>query len=544
MSKVRFKSYQQNQLLLLPPSLEELIPKDHAVRVVNKVIEGLDITVLEKRYEGGGTSSYHPRLLLKVLVYGYLNNTYSSRRIEDAISSNIHYMWLAAMQRPDHNTINRFRGQRLKGILKPIFGQIVELLVEAGLISLKKGYVDGTKIEADANKYTFVWAKSIANNKEKIVKQLEELWAYAESVAEKEATTTESEHLNSLGLSAQTIDSDQVKAAIEQINERLNKIESNTDLKDKLAEDEAVKKKHKKVKAKLRYADKNWSDKLKEYKEKEEILDGRGSYSKTDPDATFMRMKEDPMKNGQLKPGDNLQMTTENQCILNYDLFPNPNDTLTLIPHLESFEALYNQTFEELTADSGYGSQENYTFLEVKGIEAYVKYSYFHKELKQDAQKGRGKTLKKPFEKHHLYYNEQENFFVCPMGQRMEKQYDTHRTTTSGFKQKYGVYEAKNCDGCPLRGLCHKAKDNRKIYFNHELNRYKVKAKEKLTSEKGKEHRSQRPADVEATFGNIKWNKKFRRFLLRGNEKTTVEIGLISIAHNLAKLAKYGQKVA
>lgn len=542
MSRVKFKTYQQNQLLLLPPSLEELISENHAVRVVNKVIDGLDITILEKRYEGGGTSSYHPRMLLKVLVYAYLNNTYSSRGIEDAVKNNIQYMWLSGMQRPDHNTINRFRGQRLKGILKPIFGQIVELLVEAGLISLKKGYVDGTKIEADANKYTFVWGKSISNSKEKIVKQLEELWAYVESVAKKEAK--EEEESSKLNLSAQTIDSDQVKVAIEQINERLNQIEADTELKQKITEDEQLKKKHKKAKAKLKYADKNWPDKLKEYKKKEEILDGRGSYSKTDTDATFMRMKEDHMKNGQLKPGYNLQMTTENQCILNYDLFPNPTDTLTFIPHLDSFEQLYNQKLEEVTADSGYGSQENYEYLEKKGIEGYVKYNNFHKELKQDAQKERGKSLKKPFDKQHLYYNEQGDFFVCPMGQRMEKQYDTHRTTASGFKQQYSVYQAKNCEGCPLRGVCHKAKENRKVYFNQELHRYKVEAKEKLTSEKGQEHRSQRPADVEATFGNIKWNKKFKRFLLRGKEKTSVEIGLISIAHNLAKLAKYGQKVA
>ena len=539
MSRIKFKTYQQNQLLLLPPSLEELIAEDHAVRVLNQVIDGLDITILEKRYEGGGTSSYHPRMLLKVLIYGYLNNTYSSRKIEEAVCSNIHFMWLSGMQRPDHNTINRFRGERLKGILKPIFGQIVELLVEAGLISLKKGYIDGTKIEADANKYTFVWGKSIANSKAKIVEQLEELWAYAESMAQKEMNDS-----NELKLSVETIDSEQVKTAINQINERLNKLETDSQFQEQLAQDDSFKKKYKKAKAKLKYANKNWSNKLEEYKEKEEILDGRSSYSKTDTDATFMRMKEDHMKNGQLKPGYNLQMTTENQCILNYDLYANPTDTLTFIPHLNSFEELYNQTLEEAIADSGYGSQENYEFLEEQQIEGYVKYNYFHKELKQDVQKEKGKSLKKPFEKQHLYYNEQGDFFICPMGQRIEKRYDTHRTTASGFKQKYGVYQAKNCENCPLRGVCHQSKDNRKIYFNQELHRHKVKAKKNLTSEKGKEHRSQRPADVEATFGNIKWNKKFKRFLLRGKEKTTVEIGLISIAHNLAKLAKYGQKVA
>ena len=246
MSRIRFKTYQQHQLLLLPPSLEELIPEDHAVRVLNQVIDGLDITILEKRYEGGGTSSYHPRMLLKILIYGYLNNTYSSRKIEEAVCNNIQFMWLAGMQRPDHNTINRFRGKRLKGILKPIFGQIVELLVEAGLISLEKGYIDGTKIEADANKYTFVWGKSIANNKAKIVEQLEELWSYAESVAkkegQKEVQETKDTDANKLTLSAETIDSEQVKIAINQINERLNKLEADSQFQEQIGQDKSLKK--------------------------------------------------------------------------------------------------------------------------------------------------------------------------------------------------------------------------------------------------------------------------------------------------------------
>ena len=541
MSRVSFKPYPQNQLLLLPPSLEELIPEGHAVRVVNTVIDGLDIKVLEKRYQSVGTSPYHPRMLLKVLVYGYLNNTYSSRKIEAAVLSNIHFMWLAGMQRPDHNTINRFRGKRLAGLIKPIFGQIVMLLAAAGLVSLKKGYVDGTKIEADANRYTFVWGKSIRRSKERIVEQLEALWSYAESVAQKEAQPAESEELS---LSAQTIDAAQVKAVIRQINERLHNLESDKEFKQQLTERESFKKKHKKAKAKLKYADKNWPDKLAQYKQKEQILNGRGSYSKTDPDATFMRMKEDHMKNGQLKPAYNLQMTTENQCIVNYDLFANPTDTLTLMTHLDGFEQLYAHTLEEVVADAGYGSQQNYEYLEQKGIAAYVKYNNFHKQLKQEAQKQKGKTLKKPFDKQHLYYNEQGDFFVCPMGQRMEKCSETYRNTASGYQQTYSVYQAKNCTGCPLRSICHKAKENRKVYFNHQLHRHKVKAKQKLCSEKGKQHRSQRPADVEATFANIKWNKKFNRFLLRGKKKTSVEIGLIAIAHNLAKLANYGQKVA
>src|SRR5690606_14495873 len=181
--KVVFKEYAPNQGMLLPPSLEELIGKTHAVRVVNSVIDKIDIGPLVDTFKGGGTSSYHPAMLLKILVYAYLKNIYSSRRIEAAVKENIHFMWLAGMKRPDHHTINRFRGQRLKNHIREVFTQVVLLLMEAGHVDLKAAYTDGTKIEANANMYTFVWARSIATNKGKIKTQLEELWKYAQGVA-------------------------------------------------------------------------------------------------------------------------------------------------------------------------------------------------------------------------------------------------------------------------------------------------------------------------------------------------------------------------
>jgi len=164
---------------LLPPSLDELIPGNHVVRVVRKVIDSLDIDPILKKYKGGGASSFHPKLMLKILVYGYLSNIYSSRKLEKAVNSDIHFMWLTGMQTPDHNTINRFRTDKLKGVLKEVFSQVVLLMVGEGLVNIKTIYVDGTKLEANANKYTFVWGKSIKRNKERIKTQLNELWKYA-----------------------------------------------------------------------------------------------------------------------------------------------------------------------------------------------------------------------------------------------------------------------------------------------------------------------------------------------------------------------------
>lgn len=214
-NKVIFKTYNQNQLLLIPPSWDSFIDNNHPVRVVNRIVDQIDLSPLIATYEGGGTSSYHPKMLLKVLVYGYLRNTYSSRKIETALKENIHYMWLSGMQFPDHNTINDFRSKRLEGQFKSIFTQVVLLLVEEGFVDIKDIYTDGTKLEANANRYTFVWAKAIKRNKERIKEQLEELWAYVQQVYQtEEATLPEKPNF-------EAISPEQVEATINSINEAL-----------------------------------------------------------------------------------------------------------------------------------------------------------------------------------------------------------------------------------------------------------------------------------------------------------------------------------
>jgi transposase len=505
--KVVFKTYHQNQLSLIPPSYDDLVPKNHPVRIVNTIVDHLDIASLEKTYKGGGTSSYHPRMLLKVVIYSYLRNIYSSRKIEQALQENVHFMWLSGQSKPDHNTINDFRGKRLKGKFKNIFNQVVELLAEQGVLSLKELYVDGTKIEANANRYTFVWGKSIKTSKERIKKQLKELWSYVEKVyAEEQMLPNQPDF--------EEIDPEKVAQTIDTINEAL---------KDKKID--------KKVKQKLNYAKKNWPKNLQKYNEQEAILGKRNSFSKTDPDATFMRMKDDHMQNGQLKPGYNLQASTNNQFITNYTLAQTTADTTTLKDHLKDHIESYDQTPETLTADAGYGSEENYTDLEEKNITAFVKYNYFHKEQRDKKHK------ENPFHPDNLFYNPETDTYYCPMGQAMRKTHTYESQTKNGFTQNIHRYQAQNCRGCPLRGSCHKAKGNRIIERNHNLIRLKEKAKNLLLSEGGIAHRKRRCWDVEAVFGNIKQNMGFKRFMLRGMEKVTTEIGLIAMAHNLKKFS-------
>ena len=494
--------------MLLPPSLDELIAQNRPVRIVNKVLDQVDVQPLISKYKAGGTSSFHPRMLLKVLVFAYINNIYSSRKIEEALQQNIHFMWLSGMSTPDHNTISRFRSERLKDVLRQIFTQVVQLLAAEGLLSIKELYTDGTKIEANANRYTFVWGNAIKSHKEKIKNQLDELWKYSQKIAAAEMDDTDPSGFDK-------IDAEKVEQTIEKINEAL---------KDKDVDS--------KVKQKLNYAKKNWPANLRKYEEHEKTMgEERSSYSKTDTDATFMRMKEDHMKNGQLKPAYNLQISTNNQFIASYSIHQKTTDTNTLIPHVEQFEKEFGEKPEVITADAGYGSEENYQALENKDITAYVKHNQF------DRQQNETIRDKKPFAADKLFYNKEKDCYYCPMGQQMNNICTVTKTTSTGFKQQVTLYQAKHCEGCPLRGVCHKAKGNRTIEINFNLQRLKQNADELLLSEEGIRHRKQRPCDVEPVFANIKSNHHFKRFMLRGIEKVTIEAGLLALAHNLRKKA-------
>lgn len=503
---VVFKSNHQHQGMLLPPDLHELIAFNHPVRVVNAVLDKVDISKLMAQYKPGGTSSYHPRMLLKVLVYAYINNIYSSRKIEEAVAQNICFMWLSGMSKPDHNTINRFRGKRLQQTLQPIFTQVVLLLCEEGLLSLKDLYTDGTKIEANANRYTFVWGKSIKNNKEKIKQQLNDLWQYAQSVAAGELEDTDPSGFDK-------IDSEKVSQTIEKINEAL---------KDKPASS--------KVRQKLNYARRHWPIALEKYEQQEKVLGAkRNSYSKTDPDATFMRMKEDHMRNGQLKPAYNVQVSTNNQFIASYSIHQNPTDTRTLIPHIQQHIKSFRGKPNNITADAGYGSEQNYQWLEDKRITAYVKHNYFDRDQNENLRS------KNPYSTDKLHYDIEKDIYYCPSGKPMKNIGAYITNTKAGIEQQITRYQAKKCTGCPLRMECHQQKDNRIIEVNHNLNRLKQKAEKRLKNKRGIQKRKQRCFDTEPVFANIKHNHHFKRFMLRGLEKVHIETGLLALAHNLRK---------
>ncbi len=242
-------------------------------------------------------------------------------------------------------------------------------------------------------------------------------------------------------------------------------------------------------------------------------------------------MKEDHMKNGQLKPAYNVQIATEEQFITNIGIYQRAGDTATLPSFLEDFEASYHRQSQTVVADAGYGSEQNYEFMQKKHIEAYVKYNYFHKEQKQAWKKN-------PFAVQNLFYNKEKDFFICPIGQKISNEGIKKSKSELGHISTLTCYQAQNCQGCPLRGLCHKAKGNRIIEVNYKLLEYKRKARERLISELGIYHRGKRCIEPEAVFAQIKHNHQWNRFRLRGLKKVNIEFILVAIAHNLRKLAK------
>ena len=508
MAKVVYKSYNQNDNLLFPHCIGDFIPENDPVRVLDAIVEHLDISAIEATYKGGGASSFAPRMLLKVVLYAYLQNIYSGRKMEKLLKRDVNFMWLSGMQRPDYNTINLFRKNRLAGYIDNIFTQVVQMLVDANFISLEIQYIDGTKIEANANKYTFVWKKATKTNQGKLDLKVKDILREAEKQLDMELTDESTDIMTAAEMSERT-------------DEILKKMDE-TGISDKKLRKAVSRVKEESV------------PKMKEYEEKLEIVGERGSYSKTDPDATFMRMKEDAMNNGQTKPGYNVQIATENQFITNYDLYWRPTDQGTLIPFLNSFKDRYGRQSSTVCADSGYGSEMNYEYMLSNQIDPYVKYNMFHAEDKR-------KRKNDPFLVENMFYNKELDFYVCPRGQHLDFVKTIKEKSDLGYESTKSVYRAKDCSHCPLRGMCYKGKaDRRIIEVNHRNNELRAMAKELLTSEEGLKHRSKRPIEPEAVFGQIKYDNSFKRFHYRGRRLVKAEFATIAVAHNIRKMISNG----
>ena len=519
MAKIHFRPYTNKQIILFPQRIDENIAENDPVRLVDSLIDNLDLTSFRKLYKEAGRSPFHPRMMLKAIIYGYMNNVYSCRKIEERLLRDVHFIWLAGYERPDFITINRFRN-RVKKEINAVFTQIVLLLAERGFVSLDVEYIDGTKIESKANRYTFVWRKTVEKNRARLLEKIKVLLAQIDDVIAQDNASEQ----------------EKVEFTPEMLTSMASELNAALASEPKPATKEA--KENHKARKKLAKELQNTAEKLAEYDGHLKKLGERNSYSKTDPDATFMRLKEDAMNNGQTKPAYNLQIGTENQFITDFMLFPNPTDTLTMIPFLSSYNSRYGHMPKEDCADAGYGSEENYSFMEAYDIEAYVKFNYFHKEQK--------KAFKEDiFRLENLYYNKEDDYYVCPMGQHMKRVGTVRAKTESGYRTITGIYRASRCEGCPLRWGCYKSQDSdRTVKANHRLMQYKQQARERLTSEKGLRHRSNRPIEPEAVFGQMKYDMQYKRFRHFGKDKVNMDFAFFAIAFDIKKMIAAMKKAA
>lgn len=505
----RFKPYRQNQLRLLPLDLSEMVPGNHLARVIDRVVESLDIRALMALYPGGGAPAYDPRMMLKVVLFAYSSGVYSSRKISEATRSNVYFLWLTGCTPLDHMTINRFRTERLRGVFEGMFTDVVLLLAELGHVTLGTYFLDGTKIEANANKYSFTWKKASEGYREKLRARIGELLDEVDAIDEEEdriaSGLPEPEELTSKDL--------------DEIARRLN-----ARLKEKPN--------NKKIKKALKQVEGDFSERMRRYERDLDDMKSRKSLSKTDRDATFMRMKEDRMGNGQLKAAYNVQIGTENQYVVHATVHQRPGDTACMKPHLKSLKQALGRLPSRIVADAGYGGEENYAYLQAEGSQAFVKYQMFHKEQKR-------KFRNDPAQPANWSYDAEADEWECSGGRRLCFLFEKAQRSGLGYRSMARVYGCPDCSGCEHAGAClRNGAENRRIYVNPRYARFKKQAAERLTSDEGIDLRRRRATDVETVFGDVKRNWSFKRFTLRGIEKVSHEWRLLMMGHNLRKLAK------
>ena len=502
--------------LVLPLSLEGLVPNDDSVRLLSHELEELDYSLLYQAYSAKGRNpAVDPKTMFKILAYAYSQNIYSSRKIETACRRDINFMWLLAGQKaPDHSTIARFRTGFLAEACENLFYQMVKRLEQADELSKETVFIDGTKLEASANKYTFVWKKSVGKWEEKMFRKIQEA-----------VQLLNHEYIQDFSVGAQTRTQD------------LQKI--SRFLEEKCRADETVF-----VYGRGKRKDKNqrYLEMFRRFLERQTVYDwhtaslqGRNNYCKTDPDATFMHMKDDHMRNAQLKPGYNVQIAVDSEYIVAADIFQDRNDVWTLIPFLKTMEEKLGLRYPSVTADSGYESEEGYSFLRENRQKPYIKPQTYEKWKKRSFKKDISK-------RENMGYDEKADTYTCHAGKSLLPLFIKKQKSKSGYESEVTVYECEDCGRCPYKEKCTKAKGNKRLYISKSFLEKRQESYENILSETGIKYRMNRSIQAEGAFGVLKNDYGFQRFLLRGKTKVKLEILLLCLGYNINKLHEKIQK--
>ena len=512
------KDYTLNQSgyqLKLPLELETIIPKNDSVRLLSQFVEEMDLTDLYSTYDR--INSLSPRTLLKIVLYSYMNGDYSSRSMELNCKRDINFMFLLeGHSAPDHATLARFRSIHFAPCSKRILAEVSNILFDLGEISGKTIFIDGTKIEANANKYTFVWKKAVTKNQAKLLIKLADFVAECEQLYDIKivyGNVVKIKHLKRLRKKLYALKNAENITFVHGVGKRKTPLQKSIETLE-----EAL-------------------SKLKEYTQKIHICGERNSYSKTDNDATFMRMKEDAMGNGQLKPAFNLQHGVDSEYITWLTIGPQPTDTTTLIPFLKDAEQHLKFKYKNITADAGYESEENYLFLEANNQIAFIKPANYEISKTRKYKNDIGKI-------ENMEYDEISDFYTCKNNRKLTVSHIRHNKTKTGYVSEKTIYTCENCSGCPYKSDCIKG-NNCKTPLEERAKvlqvaktfiKHRKEDLERIISDEGVLYLMNRSIQAEGSFGDLKQDMQFRRYLSKGTANVLAESTLLAIARNINKL--------
>ena len=484
-----FRTYNQNQIMLLPLSVRECLPTDHFCFTLDEIVNNLDLSAIKASYKENGSPAYHPALLIKVLFYAYSQGIRSSRKIENNLYENNAFRFLAANEHLDHGTINLFRKTHLTQITD-IFAQIVIIAGNLGMADLSDISIDGTKYKACASKKNLFNKEAIKNIKAKITEILNEA-----DLLDKAEDKKFGQNRGYNQIPEELNDSKKREEKIRKLRDRLaklNKAEKEIDNKQAEAIDSDAKK-----------------------------ATNCLTSNTTDKEAALMQMKD---KSYQM--AFNAQLATSNQIITAFEVTNRCDDGDSLVSMIKKSEENTREKVDTVKSDPAYFTKKNIDFLDKQQIDGYI-------PDKQKRADEAGESSLSPYCRKNFAYDKSKDEFICPDGKSLK------------FKDKgaNGVrtYIGTECESCPNKDKCTKGK---KKYLNYDarLEEQKKVMRTKLNSETGKKKYAERLSEVEPVFGNIKQNMKFSGFGCRGKEMATIELGLVCIVHNLVKISLFARK--
>ena len=518
------KDYTKNSdgyQLKLPLNIETIIPENDSVRLLSQFVEAMDLTDLYSTYER--INSVSPRTLLKIVLYSYMNGDYSSRSMEQNCKRDINFMYLLeGAPAPDHATFARFRSIHFAPCSKRILAEMSNTLFDVGEISGETIFIDGTKIEANANKYTFVWKKAVTKSQAKLLIKLADFIAECEQLYDIKIVygdTVKMKHVKKLRKKLYELKQKENVVFVYGIGKRKTPLQKSMEtLEDYLS-------------------------RLKKYNQAIHTCGERNSYSKTDKDATFMRLKEDAMGNGQLKPAYNLQHGVDSEYIIWLTIGPQPTDTATLIPFLKEAEKYLNFKYKNITTDAGYESEENYLFLETNGQLSYIKPANYEisKTRKYKNDIGNMENMK---------YDADTDVYICRNDKKLAVDGIRRMKTRTGYTSEKTIYKCEDCTGCPYKTDCIRGNNcktplearTKVLQVGKRFLKYRQADLERILSKEGILFRTNRSIQAEGSFGDLKQDMQFRRYLSKGTSNVLAESILLAMARNINKLHNKIQK--